>query len=119
MSIVVISAILQNDANTNIKSEHPNIILNIVFNAFTILHAPFLYMFILLQNREFCLQLNCSFRAPLQPHIVCLPGQSGDVLSSDPSLTERMMLMSTYEEFMVILTVCLLIVAILNLKNKK
>jgi len=30
-----------------------------------------------------------------------------------------MMLMSTYEEFMVILTVALLIVAILNLKNKK
>ncbi|MGN0332949.1 MAG: putative holin-like toxin [Lachnospiraceae bacterium] len=29
-----------------------------------------------------------------------------------------MMLMSTYEEFMVILTIGLLIVAILNLKNK-
>lgn len=28
-------------------------------------------------------------------------------------------LMSTYEEFMVILTIALLIVAILNLKNKK
>ncbi|WP_302226811.1 putative holin-like toxin [uncultured Marvinbryantia sp.] len=29
-----------------------------------------------------------------------------------------MMLMSTYEEFMIILTIGLLIVAILNLKNK-
>ena len=35
-----------------------------------------------------------------------------------PSLAERGMLMTTYEEFMVILTVGLLIVAILNLKNK-
>ena len=43
----------------------------------------------------------------------------GTCFSSDLSLTERMMLMSTYEEFMVILTVALLIVAILNLKNKK
>jgi hypothetical protein len=34
------------------------------------------------------------------------------------SLDRRMMLMSTYEEFMVILTAGLLIVAILNLKNK-
>ena len=32
--------------------------------------------------------------------------------------TEWMMLMSTYEEFMIILTVALLIVAILSLKNK-
>ena len=38
---------------------------------------------------------------------------------SDPSMTERMMLMSTYEEFMVILTTASLIVAILNMKNKK
>ena len=38
---------------------------------------------------------------------------------SDPSMTERMMLMSTYEEFMVILTTVSLIVAILNMKNKK
>lgn len=41
------------------------------------------------------------------------------MLSSVPSLSGRMMLMSTYEEFMVILTMGLLIVAILNLKNKK
>ena len=43
----------------------------------------------------------------------------GDVLSSVPSLTERMMLMSTYEEFMIILTIALLIITILSLKNKK
>ena len=38
---------------------------------------------------------------------------------SDPSMTERMMLMSTYEEFMIILTTVSLIVTILNMKNKK
>ncbi len=37
---------------------------------------------------------------------------------SVPSLAEGVVLMSTYEEFMVILTIGLLIVAILNLKNK-
>ena len=50
--------------------------------------------------------------------IVYLPGQSKGVLVPDPSLAERGMLMSTYEEFQIILTVALLIVAILNLKNK-
>ncbi len=35
------------------------------------------------------------------------------------SLTGKVMLMSTYEEFMIILTTGLLIVAILNPKNKK
>ena len=34
-------------------------------------------------------------------------------------LRKGVVLMSTYEEFMVILTVALLIVAILNMKNKK
>jgi len=48
-----------------------------------------------------------------------LTKEVGDVLSSNPSLTERMMLMSTYEEFMVILTVALLIVAILDMCNHK
>ena len=43
----------------------------------------------------------------------------GDVLSSILSLTERMMLMRTYEEFMIILTVALLIVAILDMNNHK
>lgn len=36
---------------------------------------------------------------------------------SVPSLAERMMLMSTYEEFQIILGVALLIVAILNMKK--
>ncbi len=35
-----------------------------------------------------------------------------------PSLAERMMLMSTYEELQIILGVAMLIIAILNLKNK-
>lgn len=40
--------------------------------------------------------------------------------TSVPSLDRKeAFFMSTYEEFMVILTVALLIVAILNLKNKK
>lgn len=34
------------------------------------------------------------------------------------SLDRRMMLMNTYEEFMILLTFASLIVAILNLKNK-
>lgn len=51
--------------------------------------------------------------------IIYLTGYLGDVLPSVPSLTEGVVLMSTYEEFMVILTVALLIVSILNMKNKK
>ena len=35
------------------------------------------------------------------------------------SRLERMMLMSTYEEFMIILAVASLIISILNMKNKK
>ena len=38
---------------------------------------------------------------------------------SVPSLAERMILMDTYEEFQIILGVAMLIVAILNLRNKK
>ena len=52
-------------------------------------------------------------------HMVCLPEQSGDVLSSVLSSAERMMLMSTYEEMMIILAFAGLIVSILSLKNKK
>ena len=33
--------------------------------------------------------------------------------------SERMMLMSTYEEFMVLLTIVLVVIAVLDLKNKK
>lgn len=36
----------------------------------------------------------------------------------DPSLAERGLLMSTYEEFMIILTTGLLIIAILGVRNK-
>ena len=39
------------------------------------------------------------------------------LIRSEPA--ERMMFMSTYEEFSIILTVALLIVSILNVKNKK
>jgi|GEM_PF-3380586 len=35
------------------------------------------------------------------------------------SLAERMMLMSTYEEIMIIIAIAGLIVSILNMKNKK
>lgn len=47
---------------------------------------------------------------------ICLTGEPGDVLSPNPKVVG---IMSTYEEFMVLLTMGLLIVAILNLKNKK
>lgn len=43
----------------------------------------------------------------------------GDELSSDLSFAERMMLMSTYEEFMIIIAIAGLIISILNMKNKK
>lgn len=52
-------------------------------------------------------------------NIICLPGRPGDVLHPFRVLRKGVVLMSTYEEFMVILTVALLIVAILNMKNKK
>ncbi len=78
--------------------------------------------------------------------IICLPGQPGDVLSPDPSSAEGVIIpasnepksclhdlgdcregemlrrgisLSTYEEMQIILTIALLVVAILNLKNKK
>ena len=46
-------------------------------------------------------------------------GAGGHVLTQSETLRKVVIIMSTYEEFMVILTVGLLIVAILNLKNKK
>ena len=52
-------------------------------------------------------------------NIIYLPGQPGDVLFIRSEPAERMMLMSTYEEFQIILTVALLIVAILSMNNKK
>ena len=52
-------------------------------------------------------------------NIIYLTGQPGDVLSSDLSLTERVIIMSTYEELQIILTTSLLIVAILTYTHKK
>ena len=52
-------------------------------------------------------------------NIIYLTGQPGDVLSPDPSSAEGVIIMSTYGEMQIILTVALLVVAILNLKNKK
>ena len=51
---------------------------------------------------------------------ICLPGQP-TVAAHYPFrvLWEGEMLMSTYEEMQIMLTVALLVVAILNLKNKK
>ena len=54
--------------------------------------------------------------------IIYLPRQLGDVLPPVPSLVERVVLMSTYEEFQLIISVALLIVSILNYvkrNNKK
>ena len=47
------------------------------------------------------------------------PGGRGTCSIPVPSLAERGGIMSTYEEFMVILTVALLIVAILTYTHKK
>ncbi|MBD5543940.1 MAG: hypothetical protein HDR01_06815 [Lachnospiraceae bacterium] len=43
----------------------------------------------------------------------------GRAFTQSETLRKVVIIMSTYEEFMVILTISLLIVAILNLKNKK
>ena len=52
--------------------------------------------------------------------MICLTRELGDVLSPNPStLRKVVIIMSTYEEFMIILTTVNVIIAILNLKNKK
>ena len=51
-------------------------------------------------------------------NIICLTGKPGDVLHPFRACSE-VVLMSTYEELSLIVSVALLIVAILNLKNKK
>ena len=52
--------------------------------------------------------------------IIYLPGQLGGRASTySGGLTEGVVIMSTYEEFMVIIAVAGLIVSILNMKNKK
>lgn len=46
-------------------------------------------------------------------------GDGGRVLTQSETLRKVVIIMSTYEEFMVLLTVALLIVAILSLTHKK
>ena len=46
-------------------------------------------------------------------------GAGGRVLTQSETLRKVVIIMSTYEEFMVLLTVALLIVAILSLTHKK
>ena len=46
-------------------------------------------------------------------------GAGGRALTQSETLRKVVIIMSTYEEFMVILTVALLIVAILNYTHKK
>ena len=61
---------------------------------------------------QFCAHLH-------HDNIICLTGQPGGRAAIPfRVLRKGVVLMSTYEELMVILTVGLLIVAILNLKNK-
>jgi len=52
-------------------------------------------------------------------NIICLPGQPGTCSHPFRVLWKVVIIMSTYEEFMIIIAVAGLIVAILNLKNKK
>ena len=46
-------------------------------------------------------------------------GTGGRALTQSETLRRVVIIMSTYEEFQIILSIALLIVAILNLKNKK
>ena len=48
-----------------------------------------------------------------------LPGQPGDVLSPVPTCRKVVIIMSTYEELSLIVSVALLIVAILTYTHKK
>ena len=53
-------------------------------------------------------------------NIIYLPRQLGGRASTcSGGLTEGVVIMSTYEEFMIIIAVASLIVSILNMKNKK
>ncbi len=52
-------------------------------------------------------------------NIICLTRQPVGCMPPFPSLAEGVVDMSTYEEFMIILTVGLLIVAILNYAHRK
>ena len=52
-------------------------------------------------------------------NIIHLTGEPGDVLLPDLRLTERVIIMSTYEELQIILSTAILIVAILTYTHKK
>ena len=53
-------------------------------------------------------------------NIICLPRELGDVpLTYSETLRKAVIIMSTYEELSLIVSVALLIVAILNLTHKK
>ena len=62
--------------------------------------------------------LNRKIAAPWQYNMLNR-GAGGRALTRSETLRKAVIIMSTYEEFMVILTVGLLIVEILILKNKK
>ena len=51
-------------------------------------------------------------------NIICLPGQPAGRSTRSESCRKGERLMSTYEEFMVLLAIALLIVAILHLRDK-
>ena len=63
----------------------------------------------------------CPFdKLPRRNKVIYLPRQPRGVLVPDPSLAERgKLLMNTYEELSLIVSVALLIVAILTYTNKK
>ena len=46
-------------------------------------------------------------------------GTGGRALTQSETLRKRVIIMSTYEELSLIISIALLIVAILNMKNKK
>ena len=64
---------------------------------------------------------NQCFRLFLsKKYSIYLPGEPGDVLSPNPStLRKVVIIMSTYEELSLIVSIALLIVAILNYTHKK
>lgn len=77
--------------------------------------------YIIGQHCYFVKQKPAPDGAAHRENIICLPGQPNRRQLSIRSESDRKgeMLMSTYEEFMIILAVTSLIVAILNLHRKK
>ena len=66
----------------------------------------------------FCLNI-CSTCAIVRLNNVFIRGAGGRALTQSETLRKEVIIMSTYEEFMVLLMPASLIVAILNMKNKK